>query len=155
MNPFFDKYEECQSMRLEKGANTKVPRVGNTLDYGLFNFELVDHENFRRSGTATTPLDTQTLHSDHRRYVEKGRFNKDGSKLNQDHLMWNTIKAWEDAGKDIEQVPVPKEAPLGPLSFLSAALPKTSILLTSKTTGKIEEACSVTYRTVLILMRHR
>ncbi len=154
MNPFFDKYEECQPMRLERGANVKVPRVGSTLDYGLFNYELVDHENFRRSGTETTPLNTQTLHSDHRRYVEKGRF-RDGSSLNQDHLMWYTIQEWEDADKEREELTVPGEAQLGPLSFLSAALPETSILLTSKTTGQIEEVCSVTYRTVLILMRHR
>ena len=42
VNPFFDKYEECQPMRLEKGAGCKVPRVGTTLDYGLFNFDLED-----------------------------------------------------------------------------------------------------------------
>jgi hypothetical protein len=81
VNPFFDKYEECQPMRLEKGAGCKVPRVGTTLDYGLFNFDLEDHENFRRSGTTTTQLSAQTLHSDHRRYVERGRFNEDGSGL--------------------------------------------------------------------------
>ena len=139
VNLFFDIYEVCQPMRLRQGAKCKVPRVGSTLDYGLFNFELVDHEHFKRSGTATTTLDTQTLHSDHRRYVEKGRFNEDGSRLKQDHLMWHTIEEWEDAGKEIEQVHLPKEAHLGPLSFLSAALPRTSILLTSKTTGLIEE----------------
>ena len=139
VNPFFDKYEVCEQMRLRTGAKIKVPRVGSTLDYGLFNFELVDHERFKRSGTATTTLDTQTLHSDHRRYVETGRFNEDGSGLKQDHLMWHTIQEWENAGKEIQQVHLPKEAHLGPLSFLSAALPGTSILLTSKTTGLIQE----------------
>jgi hypothetical protein len=139
VNPFFDIYEVCQQMRLEIGAKCKVPRVGNPLDYGLFNFELVDHEQFKRSGTATTTLDTQTLHSDHRRFVEKGRFNEDGSRLKQDHLMWHTIEEWENAGRNKEPVHWPEKANHGPWSFLSAALPGTSILLTSKTTGKIEE----------------
>jgi hypothetical protein len=53
--------------------------------------------------------------------------------------MWHTIEEWEDAGRKIEPVHLPKEAHLGPWSFLCVALPGTSILLTSKTTGKIEE----------------
>jgi hypothetical protein len=139
VNPFFDTYEDCQQMRLTEGAIEKVPRVGSQLDYGLFNFELEDHESFKKSGTTTNELVAQTLHSDHRRYVEKGRFNKDGSSLKQDHIMWHNIQDWEAAGKASEQVPVPADAALGPLSFLSAALPGTSILLTSKTTGNVEE----------------
>ena len=35
-------------------------------------------------------------------------------------LMWHTIQEWENAGKEREQVPVPEDATLGPLSFLSA-----------------------------------
>ena len=126
-------------MRLISGAVAKVPRIGTSLGYGLRNFELAAHDRFRKAGTTNATLQTQTLHSDHRRWVENGRFNEDGFRLRQDHPIWHTLEQWNRSQENQLNVSPPADATLGPLSFLSSSLPGTSILLKSKRTGLIEE----------------
>ena len=62
MNPFLGTFEASE-MQLKKGALCKVPAK---LDFGLRNFELVDHKSFRKAGLSDSTLNEQTQHTDHR-----------------------------------------------------------------------------------------
>ena len=119
-------------MQLVPGCISKVPRNGSPLDFGLQNFELVDHTAYQHSGQNISPLVEQTGHTDHRRSVEKGRFSENGLTLNKDHIMWNTMDQWRECLANFETVPPPIRTEEGPMSFLGSFLPRTSILLRRK-----------------------
>jgi len=62
VNPLLGTFEDS-AMQLKVGALCMVPK---RLDFGLRNFELVDHKSFRQSGQSNTTLEEQTQHTDHR-----------------------------------------------------------------------------------------
>jgi hypothetical protein len=119
-------------MQLVQGCISKAPRNGSPLDFGLQNFELVDHTSYQHSGQKISSLVEQTGHTDHRRSVEKGRFSDDGLTLKQDHTMWNTMDQWRECHANLETVPLLTRTEEGPMSFMVSHLPGTKILLRRK-----------------------
>lgn len=137
VNPILEIFESRECMHLVKADPPRALKNGQYLDFGWQNFELEDHCKFQKAGckgsgsAADTSLRKQNIHSDHRREVERSRFSAP-DRLNMEHKMWSTLEDFIEAGKNMEVVPPPTRAEQGPLSFLGAVLPDTSILFTPK-----------------------
>jgi hypothetical protein len=140
VNPVSQLFENRVAMRLVEADPPRGIHNGRPLDFGWRNFQLEDNERFFKAGCACagdidtdsdTSLRTQKTHSDHRRKVQSGLFSC-SDRFNMEHKQWSTAEEWKEAGKHMEDVPTPLRTEQGPMSFLGAFMPKTSIMITPK-----------------------